>query len=207
MKTYLVLLFLALAVVFGSPNAMAQTLKVGTVDVKRVFESYDKAKAAEAKINETRDAAKKELEDRVAIYKKAVEEIKKLNEDFAAPAESDDARAEKQKTRDAKATELRSMEQEIRSFQAAREKQIEEQSLRVRSELEQEVSKVVADIAKAGHYNVVLNKSARTPSGIPIVLYSLDEYEFTDDVIKAINQAPENPSSNSPTATPVRTAK
>jgi len=202
MKSSFLLPLLALTLVLGGRSAVAQSLKVGTVDVKRVFENYDKAKAAEAKINETREAAKKELEDRVATYKKAAEDFKKLNEDLAALAPSDDARAEKQKVRATKAAELQSMEQEIRSFQAAREKQIQEQALAVRTELEGEVSKVVADIAKAGHYNVILNKSARTASGVPIVLYSLDEYEFTDDVIKAINQAAGNPSSNSPVGTP-----
>ena len=53
--------------------------------MKRVFESYYKTKDAEAKINEKRNAAKKELEDRMDVAKKALDEVKKLDEDIRSP--------------------------------------------------------------------------------------------------------------------------
>ncbi len=76
--------------------------KIGTVDMKRVFESYYKTKDAEAKINEARNAAKKELEDRMDVAKKSLEEVKKLDEDIAKPELSQGVREQKAKSRSEK---------------------------------------------------------------------------------------------------------
>src|SRR5204863_4196316 len=51
--------------------AFAQgTLKIGTVDMQRAFKDYNKAKEAEAKLNDSKNAAKKEYDDRAEAYKK-----------------------------------------------------------------------------------------------------------------------------------------
>src|SRR5580692_11112035 len=123
MKKYLVLPTLLLAFAFGTATASAQSLKIGTVDMKRIFDSYYKTKDAESKINEARNAAKKELEDRMDAAKKLLEEVKKLDEDIQKPELSKDAKEQKAKVRSEKATELQNMDREIREFQASREKQ------------------------------------------------------------------------------------
>ena len=116
---------------FSSASAQT-TVKIGTVDMKKVFENYYKTKDAEARINEARNAAKKELEDRMDTYKKGTEEVQKLNEEIGRKELSDSAKAEKSKTRDEKIAELKTMEREIREFQTTREKQLQEQSVRMR---------------------------------------------------------------------------
>src|SRR5678816_1327552 len=60
--------------------AFAQgTAKIGTVDMQHAFKDYNKTKDAEAKINEAKNAAKKEYDDRAEAYKKALDEINNLN--------------------------------------------------------------------------------------------------------------------------------
>ena len=53
--------------------------KIGTVDMQRAFKEYNKTKDAEAKINDAKNAAKKEYDDRAEAYKKALDEINSLN--------------------------------------------------------------------------------------------------------------------------------
>src|ERR1700728_2954684 len=106
MKNTLILSCLAAILTFSPITASAQNFKIGTVDMKRVFESYYKTKDAEAKINEKRNAAKKELEDRMDVAKKALDEVKKLDEDIAKPELSSSARAEKTRVRQDKANDL-----------------------------------------------------------------------------------------------------
>ena len=65
MKNRAVTLLLLAACFFTASAASAQTVKIGTVDMKKVFESYYKTKDAEARINEARNSAKKELDDRM----------------------------------------------------------------------------------------------------------------------------------------------
>jgi outer membrane protein len=206
MKKYLLFPAVILAVsLFAGASASAQSLKVGTVDMKRVFDNYYKTKDAESKINEARNAAKKELEDRMDIAKKSLEEVKKLDEDIQSAALSKDAKEQKSKLRSDKALELQNMDREIREFQQSREKQLQEQSMRMRAGIVDDINKVVADRVKAESYNLVFDKSGPSLNGVPIVLYSMDNYDFTDAVIKALNQTRGSASAETPATLPVTT--
>ncbi len=206
MKKYLTLSSLILALAFGSATASAQAVKIGTVDMKKVFESYYKTKDAEAKINEARNAAKKELEDRMDIAKKSLEEVKKLDEDIVRPELSKDAKEQKAKLRSEKAAELQNMDREIREFQQSREKQLQEQSGRMRAGIVEDINKVVSDKVKAENFDLVVDKSGPSLNGVPIVLYSRDNYEFTDTVITALNRNKGKDTSEAPVA-PTTTTK
>jgi outer membrane protein len=172
---------------FSSASAQT-TVKIGTVDMKKVFENYYKTKDAEARINEARNAAKKELEDRMDTYKKGTEEVQKLNEEIGRKELSESARAEKSKTRDEKIAELKTMEREIREFQTTREKQLQEQSVRMRGGIVEEINKVVSDRVKADGYDVVFDKSGPSLNGVPVVLFAKESFDFTDDVVTTLNK-------------------
>jgi outer membrane protein len=207
MKSYFAIPLLLAALTFGAATASAQTLKVGTVDMKKVFESYYKTKDAEARINEARNAAKKELDDRMDVYNKGVAEVKKLNEEIEKPELSKDAKEQKSKSRDEKIGELKSMEKEINDFRGTREKQLQEQSVRMRAGIVDEINKVVSDKVKAEGYQLVVDKSGPSLNGVPVVLYSRDEYEFTNDIVTVLNKnkstatAADAPAGTAPAAT------
>ena len=190
-----------LAVAIGSAGASAQNIKIGTVDMKKVFESYYKTKDAEAKINEARNGAKKELEDRMDVAKKTLDEVKKIDEEITKPELSKEAKA---KGRNEKSNELQGMDREIREFQQSREKQLQEQSVRMRAGIVDEINKVVAERVKAENFDIVLDKSGPSLNGVPIVLYSRDTYEFTDAVVTALNK---NKGKEAPAAAPVAAPK
>ncbi|MHA3770708.1 OmpH family outer membrane protein [Verrucomicrobiota bacterium sgz303538] len=190
MKHILILPLLIAALGFGAvSSASAQVgIKVGTVDMKKVFESYYKTKDAEARINEARNAAKKELEDRMDAYKKSTEEVQKLNEEIQKPELSQAAKEAKSKQRDEKIAELKTMEREVREFQATREKQLQEQSVRMRGGIVEEINKIVADRVKADQFDIVFDKSGPSLNGVPVILHAKDSYDFTADVITALNK-------------------
>ena len=202
MKKYLVIPVLLLAVALATGTASAQTTKFGTVDMKRVFDSYYKTKDAESKINEARNAAKKELEDRMDIAKKSLEEVKKLDEEIQKPELSKEAKEQKAKIRSDKAAELQNMDREIREFQASREKQLQEQSVRMRAGIVDDINKVVTDKVKAENFDFVFDKSGPSLNGVPIVLFARDSYDFTDTVITVLNKN-RTTSETAPVATPV----
>ena len=186
MKKYLVLSLLT--ALLGTAGASAQNIKIGTVDMKKVFESYYKTKDAEAKINEARNNAKKELEDRMDVAKKTLDEVKKVDEEIAKPELSREAKEQKAKIRSEKAAELQNMDREIREFQQSREKQLQEQSVRMRAGIVDDINKIVAERVKAENFDMVFDKSGPSLNGVPIVLYSRDSYEFTDAVVTALNK-------------------
>lgn len=204
MKKYLVIPVLVLAAAFSTATASAQTsTKFGTVDMKKVFDSYYKTKDAESKINEDRNAAKKELEDRMDVAKKVLEEVKKLDEEMANPALSKEAKDQKMKIRSDKAADLQNQDREIREFQTTREKQLQEKSVRMRAGIVDDINKVVADKVKAENFDFVFDKSGPSLNGVPIVLFSRDSFDFTDSVVTALNR--NRTTSDSPLAAPVAT--
>ncbi len=189
MKHLLVLPLLVAAIGFGSVStASAQQLKIGTVDMKKVFESYYKTKDAESRINEARNSAKKELEDRMDTLKKMGEEIQKLNGEIDSPALSKESKDAKSKGRDEKIGEFKTMEREIQEFRATREKQLQEQSVRMRGGIVDEINKIVSDRVKADQYDMVFDKSGPSLNGVPIVLFAKESYDFTDIVVTALNK-------------------
>lgn len=189
MKHRIILPLLVAAVGFGTAaSASAQQVKVATVDMKKVFENYYKTKDAEARINEARNSAKKELEDRMESLKKAGEEVQKLNTEIESPALSKDSKDAKSKTRDEKIGEFKTMEREIQEFRMTREKQLQEQSVRMRGGIVEEINKVVTDRVKADQFDLVLDKSGPSLNGVPVVLFAKESYDFTNDVITALNR-------------------
>jgi outer membrane protein len=185
------LLIAAAAALVLPVAAFAQgTLKVGTVDMNRAFKEYTKTKDSEKKINEAKDAAKKEYDDRAENYKKALEEINKLSQQLEAPALSADAKTAKAKERDEKIASLKNMEREINEFRQTRERQLQEQAMRMREGIIKEITDIIMERVKTAQFDLVFDKSGLNMNGVPVLLHSKDNMDFTTDVITALNKNP-----------------
>src|SRR6201993_2866195 len=164
--------------------AFAQgTLKIGTVDMQRAFKDYNKTKDAETKINDAKNAAKKEYDDRADAYKKALDDINNLNKQLDSTALSADAKTKMAKDRDDKIANIKNMEREINEFRQTRERQLQEQALRMREGIVKEITDVVNDKVKANNFDFVFDKSGMSLNGVPIVMYAKDNVDFTTDII------------------------
>jgi outer membrane protein len=182
---------LLLAVTAGLAFPMvgfAQGPKIGTVDMQRAFKEYTKTKDAEAKVNDAKNAAKKEFDDRTEGYKKALDEINKLNQQLDAPALSADAKAQKAKERDEKIANIKTMEREITEFRQTREQQLQQQMMRMREGIVKEITDVVLDRVKTNGMDMVFDKSGLSQNFVPVLLYSRDNVDFTTDIITALNK-------------------
>jgi outer membrane protein len=198
--------FVGLSGVTASAQSM---VKVGTVDMKKVFENYYKTKDAEQRINEARNAAKKELEERMDSFTKGTAEVKKLNEEIDSPALSREAKEAKTKTRDEKVGELNGMQREIQDFRQTREKQLQEQSGRMRQGIVDDITKVVNEKVKADNYDLVFDKSGMSLNGVPVVMWAKEQYDFTDTVVANLNKnkGKEEPAAPAPAAAATPAAK
>ena len=187
------LLAVATALVFPVAGFAQGTLKVGTVDMNRAFKEYNKTKDSEKKINEAKDAAKKEYDDRAENYKKALEEINKLSQQLEAPALSADAKTAKAKERDEKIASIKNMEREINEFRQTREQQLQQQAMRMRESIIKEITDIIMDRVKTTGYDLVFDKSGPSMNGVNVLLHSKDSMDFTTDVITALNKKPVTP--------------
>ena len=204
MKKFL-LLTAAAALVFPAAGYAQGTLKVGTVDMNRAFKEYNKTKDSEKKINEAKDAAKKEYDDRAENYKKALDEINKLNQQLDSPALSADKKTSMAKDRDDKIANIKNMEREINEFRQTRERQLQEQAMRMRENIVKEITDVVMERVKSSNYDLVFDKTGPSMNGVNVVLYSKDSMDFTTDIITALNKKPATTTTEKPATSPATT--
>ena len=179
--SWLVLLFL-------SVHVARADLNIGTVDMNRVLKEYRKTKEAEAKLNQAKDAAKKEFDERIDGYKKLLEEINALNGLMDAPALATEAKAQKAKQRDEKMAKLKNMEREISEFRQTREQQLEQQMHNLHETLIKEITAVVLEQAKTKNFDLVFDTSGASLSRFSPVLFSRERADFSGDVIAALNK-------------------
>jgi outer membrane protein len=175
----------------------AQT-KIGTVDMERVLKEYSKTKEGEAKFNEAKNAAKKEYDERADAYKKALDEINKINAQLDTPVLSADAKAAKAKERDEKIANIKNMEREIQEFRQTREQQLQQQMLRLRESLLKEITDVVMERVKSKNMDLVFDKSGASLNRIALILFSPESMDFTAEVIAALNKKERAPGSIKP---------
>ncbi len=184
-------LFLAVAaslLIGAAPASHAQT-KIGTVDMNKIFSGYYKTKDAEGKINEARTTAKNELDERMETYKKNLEAINKLNEEINKPEFSQDMKEQKAKARDEKIAETKNLEREINEFRATREKQLQEQAVRMRNGIVEEITKIVQEQVKKDGYTMVFDTSGSSLNGVPFLVYADKDLDFSESIITALNKA------------------
>ena len=187
MKKVLSIQFVLIAVLPMAAFAQG-SMKIGTVDMQRAFKEYNKTKDAENRINDAKNAAKKEYDDRAEAYKKALDEINNLNKQLDSPALSADKKTQTAKERDDKIANIKNMEREISDFRQTRERQLQEQLMRMREGIVKEITEVVLEKVKSSNLDLVFDKSGTSFNGVPVLMYSHENVDFTNDVIAVLNK-------------------
>jgi outer membrane protein len=180
-------------------QAQAQ-MKVGTIDMQKIFNAYYKTRDAQDKLQDAQKAYKDELDSRMDIYKKNMDTINKLNEEINKPESSGASKDQKAQERDSKIQEEKGLEKDVTEFRQAREKQIQDQMKRMRDGIVDDIMKIVTDQVKAQNYDFVFDKSGFSANNIvSVVLYAKDSYDFSESVISKLN-------ANRPVSTPAPAA-
>src|SRR6202795_679336 len=195
-KSSLLTMICVFAMSGGLASQAHAEMKIGTIDMQKVFTAYYKTHDAEDKLKEAQKAYKDELDQRMEEYKKNLDVINKLNEEMNKPEQSGASKDQKAQERDSKISETKGLEKEISDFRTTREKQIQDQPKRMRDGIVEEIMKVVNEQVKAANYDLVFDRSGFSANNIvPVLLYSRDNYDFSDSVITKLN-------ANRPATTP-----
>ncbi len=182
--------FLALlvAVSIASTSTAKADLKVATVDLAKVFDTYEKARDAAQRLKEAEKKAQDEINARAESLKSAQETLRKLEAEINSVGISDGDKAEKQRLFEQKLGEARNMEREITDFRDTRRRQLEQQAVRMRGAIVEEILKAITDKVRADGYDLVLDTSGRNLNGVPTVVYAKEAFDISDLIITALNQ-------------------
>ena len=196
---------LAAALLTSATPASAQEMKIGIVDMKRVFQEYFKTKDAEKKVNEDKSKAKKELDERSAKYRDLITKWNEIEKILKDKLVNEELKGQKQKEAQEIISEARALERDMEEFRRRREQQLQEQVMRMRKGLLEDIKSRVEDKAKRDNYDLVFDNSGMSPSGVPFLLHSKDAVDFSTEVITELNKnAP--PEAAAPAAAPAAPA-
>ncbi len=173
---------------FSTPASAQGALKIGIVDMKRVFTDYYKTKDAEKSVNDGKEAAKKQLDERNAKYRDLISKWQEAQKLVNDPAISEELRAQKRKEAEELASEAKSLERDMSEFRQRREQQLQEQVNRMRKGILDEIKTIVERRAKENNYDLVFDKSGQGVNGVPFLLYSKDAVDFSDEILAEINK-------------------
>lgn len=160
----LALMWGALALGAWVPAAGAQSeLKVGYVDIGKVFDQYERTKRSESMLEQKGKQKEDELQQRLTDLKKLREGLDLLSE----------------KARESRAREIDQKADEIKRFGNYTKQDLLEERNRVAGDILKEIQQSVQAYAKANGFSMILDER--------LLLYGQDALDVTDLIIKQLN--------------------
>jgi len=164
---FLMCLFMTLS---GRSSRADLVVKIGYVDVQKVFEGYQRKKDLEMKLRSEQEKARQSLEEK----RKEIEALKEelIKQEMLL---SESAKAEKEK-------ELQDKTRELQEFVQSVQKQIQGKQDLYTQQIMDDIEAVVKEIAQKEGYRLIFRKEA--------LLYATPELEFdlTEKVLSLLNQ-------------------
>ena len=166
--------------------AAAQT-RMGTIDLRKVFDEYYKTKAADSMLKDMAADLEKERKSYTEQYKKSTDEYKKALDDANNQAVSSDEREKRKKAAEGKLLEIKELESTINQFDNTSRSSLEEKQKQARDKILVEIRNVINTKAKAAGYGLVVDTAAETINRTPVLLYSSGENDITTSVLAQLN--------------------
>ena len=188
-------------------SSHAQTApKVVVADIAKIFETHYETQAENVKIKADTDKAQAQLDTMRKEFTDLVNEYKKLQDDVNNPVSTPEAKAAAQTAAQKKGAEAQAKQTDVQNFANQARATLQQRLQNFRTMMIEEIDKVVNQVAQTHNATLVLDKSALSPAGSPIVIYSDSSYDITDEVIAAIAKNKPATAAAAPEATPATTS-
>ncbi|HZF01164.1 MAG TPA: OmpH family outer membrane protein [Methylomirabilota bacterium] len=189
MKNILKFIFPAILLIALGGSALAQTPKIATVDLGKVFTNYYKTKLAQVNLD---DQKKQIIKDETALLddlKKGDAEYKQLLDQANDQALSTDERDKNKKAADAKLKQMQESKAALDEYDRSAKTRLSDQFQRMRDKIIAEIRSAVTAKAKAAGYTLVLDSASETVNTTPVIVYNNGQADLTDEIVKQLNIA------------------
>jgi outer membrane protein len=145
------------------PLAGAQELKIGYVNIGKVFDGYDRTKASDAMLEKKGKAKEAELEGRVNELKKMRQGLELLND----------------ASREAKGREIEARSDELQRFRKNTARDLRAERDRIAQDILKDIQRGIDDFAKKNGYAFIYDQRS--------LLYAQPANDVTDEVLQLLN--------------------
>ena len=174
-----------------APLASAQG-NIATIDLQKVFDNYFKTKLISQNLENQGKEYKAQREKLIGQYQELNKAYGSLREGAADPGISSAEKDKRSKEADAKLVEIRTLEADINDYDKTTASQIRETQERMKKNIIREIRDKIAQIAKSKSISLVLDTAAEARTETPIILYTDQSNDLTDQVLTALNAAQGN---------------
>lgn len=178
------------AIFLTTASILAADLKIGVIDMSKVFQEFHKTKTAAEKYKGNYEKAAQEMQERQTVYKNLANEAAKLQKTAQDPIITPEQRNKYAAELGEKVKEIRSMEMEMQEFAERRQTQLKQEDMQIRKGLYEEILVVVRDKSKAEGFDLVFDKTGVSLSTIPVILHVKEgaATDLTDQLIVELNK-------------------
>lgn len=176
----------ALTFLLAAPAVMAQN-RTATVNMAKVFDNYWKKDQAQAALDQRRSEFEKEGKGMMDDYNKGRDEYNKLLDSANDQSVTPEAREKRKAAAEDKLRELKTAENTIRTFKSTMDDQLSSQTKRMRDAILQDIRTAVTAKAKASGFAMVIDSSAESINGFPVLLYTNGDNDMTDGILSQLN--------------------
>ena len=174
--------------VLGLP-ALAEDarLKVGTVDMLRLFKGYHRTEAAQRESNVDLARLQKQDGDRQVRIREIEGTVEKLRKEIGDPAIAASKKTKLLQRAEDQRQEGIALEQERREFVERHRRTVQERMVQEMKGLVAEIRKQLEEIARAENYDYVFDSSGLSASQVPFVLVNRQADDLTEVVLTKLN--------------------
>ena len=145
------------------PLAQAGELKIGYVNLAKVFDNYEKTKASDSALEKKGKQKEAELEGRMNELKKLRQGLELLNDEV----------------KEAKASEIETKSEELQRFRNATARDLRRERDRIAKDILEEIRGMLKEYAEANGFAVILDSRS--------LVFGQHTYDVTEDVLKLLN--------------------
>ena len=187
MKTFLSQSLLVVGCLLLSSTASLAQVKLATIDLKKVFDSYYKTRQADATLKERASEFDKTRKNMLDDYQTLNERYKKELDSANDQAVSSEEREKRKRLAESTLLEIKKVEADVTAFDRSSRSTLGETQRKFRDNILREIRELISARAKAASITMVVDTAAETPNQTPVFLYASAEYDLTEDVLKQLN--------------------
>lgn len=167
-------------------SASAET-KIGTIDLRKVFDNYWKTLQATVALKERAADMDKDHKKMLEEYTKAKEDYQKTLTSANDPAIAPEEKEKRKKAAETKLLEIKEAEQQITGFERQARSNLDTQRQRMREEVLKEIRAAINDKARSAGYSLVLDTAAESFNNTPILMFTNGENDITETILSQMN--------------------
>jgi outer membrane protein len=161
--------------------------RIGTVDLRKVFDGYWKTKQADAALKDRAADIEKEHKTMLDEWKKSKDEYQGLLVEANNQTLSIEERDKRKKSAEDKFKQIKDSEDAITQYERQARTTLDEQKKRMRDSIVEEIRTTVNGKAKSAGYGLVIDTASESASNTPIVLYANNENDMTEAILSQLN--------------------